>query len=283
MWIQKKTPIAHSALIFSFIFHILIFIFIFNFEIEHKHNSDYKMEVILVSTPTTLTKPKNNMHSTKIEQSTIQTKSNETKNEERVMQDNVPDFFELEKSRSLSESVYDPLLDAKNRAKKAIADAKLIANTHKKSIKKLDEKPIDQMEEQYTSDILTPDNLNHLYKIEIINNSEKLEIFSNIIEQASNYIPTPEEQNQINQFKEQTNIGLNNEVLLEKLNSKILLKFTIDPQNLIILIEIKPMSIEVERALNQLIKQLNFDLIFISSDLSYTPYSFSFEFNTELY
>lgn len=285
MWIQRENTIASGALMFSLIFHLAIFIslFISNEELSSKPHPASKMQIILVPTSTETTKTTTNtlpINATQTLISPATQQSHETTNQNSVPK-NYPDIIEEASHSVLTEKFYDPLIDAKNRAKQAVAEAKNIADLHKKSIKELDSTLIEQIENQDTDDNHTTLHENNLYKLEIISSSEKKGKHSIAIDQESLYISEMDNKNKFDKLKEQVKTLLDTHILPNVENSDTILTFTVDPQNLIILIEIFSSSVEIERNLNPLIKQLNFDSIFINSTLNDMPYSFSVKFNDE--
>ncbi|MDH0719718.1 hypothetical protein N5C98_11545 [Acinetobacter junii] len=187
----------------------------------------------------------------------------------------VPDFFDLTQDTQMIEAnnLYDPLLDAQNRAKKAIKDAKDVSNLYQANIKPMDtnflednQSPISESETASLG----------LYKVDVIDDPKDLELYSTLIELSTTSLSKDDEL-QINQLTQQiTKLLHENDLSLIK-TKPTTIEFMIDPVNLIVLIKLSADSIKTHHNLKTLLENMSFDAIFINSNLNERPYSFTVE------
>ncbi|RZF50221.1 hypothetical protein EXE30_13510 [Acinetobacter halotolerans] len=282
---QPKFKASHCALFFSIILHILIFIILLNSEFENKVNQIPEMKVSLVSlTMPTSKQPENEpskMPEPKIKD--IQNDSNQITNSSdpanEISNNNIHDPIDVKKNTEnlYTKDLYDPLLDAQNRAKKAVIDAKKKSDLYNNSLEKFDGDLSKILENKNFRETQDNDISNNLYKIEIINNSTETLEHSHIIEQALLHTKIPEEIQKINHLKETVTLLFKSDILSKKSDSRTSITFIVVPKNLTILIKLDPSNIYSEEKIEQFIKQENLDLIFINSNLNDAPYSFSVE------
>ncbi len=192
-----------------------------------------------------------------------------------ILANQVPDFFDLTQDTQMIEAnnLYDPLLDAQNRAKKAIKEAKDVSNLYQANIKPMDtnflennQSPISKSETASLG----------LYKVDVIDDAKDLELYSTLIE-LSMTSPSKDDELQINQLTQQiTKLLLENDLSLIKAKPTTI-EFMIDPVNLIVLIKLSADSIKTHHNLKTLLENMSFDTIFINSNLNERPYSFTVE------
>jgi hypothetical protein len=184
----------------------------------------------------------------------------------------VPEFFSIDEhvNSSKIENTYDPLLDAQNRAKKAIKEAKDVSNLYQSNIKPME---TDFLEKNQLSSLKLENESFSLYKVEIIDNYKNLELYSSIIH-VSKASRSSEEEIKINQLTEQitkllhdNNVGVINQTI----------EFTIDPANRIILINLSSDALKMHHNLKSLLANISFDAILMDSNLNEEPYSFTIE------
>nr|WP_227540268.1 hypothetical protein [Acinetobacter junii] len=187
----------------------------------------------------------------------------------------VSDFFDLSQDTQMIEAnnLYDPLLDAQNRAKKAIKDAKDVSNLYQANIKPMDSNFL----EDYQLPISKSETESlGLYKVDVIDDPKDLELYSTLIE-LSMTSPSKDDELQINQLTQQiTKLLHENDLSLIK-TKPTTIEFMIDPVNLIVLIKLSADSIKTHHNLKTLLENMSFDAIFINSNLNERPYSFTVE------
>lgn len=281
MWSQKKLNVSQSAFLFSIIAHVAILIALLKPDAENSSDITSTMKVTFVSASI---KTNNDTVRISSEPSPSTVNQLQTKNSKRLdasstdstnLANQVPDFFDLTQDTQMIEAnnLYDPLLDAQNRAKKAIKDAKDVSNLYQANIKPMDtnflednQSPISESETESLG----------LYKVDVIDDPKDLELYSTLIE-VSMTSTSKDDELQINQLTQQiTKLLHENNLSLIK-TKPTTIEFMIDPVNLIVLIKLSADSIKTHHNLKTLLENMSFDAIFINSNLNERPYSFTLE------
>ena len=281
MWSQKKLNISQSAFLFSIIAHVAILIVLLKPDAENSSDITSTMKVTFVSASI---KTNNDTVRISSEPSPSTVNQLQTQNSKRLdasstdstnLANQVPDFFDLTQDTQMIEAnnLYDPLLDAQNRAKKAIKDAKDVSNLYQANIKPMDtnflednQSPISESETASLG----------LYKVDVIDDPKDLELYSTLIELSTTSLSKDDEL-QINQLTQQiTKLLHENDLSLIK-TKPTTIEFMIDPVNLIVLIKLSADSIKTHHNLKTLLENMSFDAIFINSNLNERPYSFTVE------
>lgn len=281
MWSQKKLNVSQSAFLFSIIAHVAILIVLLKPDAENSSDITSTMKVTFVSasvktnndTVRIASKPSS---STVNQLQTQNSKSlDASSTDSTTLANQVPDFFDLTQDTQMIEAnnLYDPLLDAQNRAKKAIKEAKDVSNLYQANIKPMDtnflednKSPISKSETESLG----------LYKVDVIDDPKDLELYSTLIE-LSMTSPSKDDELQINQLTQQiTKLLHENDLTLIK-TKPTTIEFMIDPVNLIVLIKLSADSIKTHHNLKTLLENMSFDAIFINSNLNERSYSFTVE------
>lgn len=281
MWSQNKLNVSQSAFLFSIIAHVAILIVLLKPDAENSSDITSTMKVTFVSASV---KTNNDTVRISSEPSPSTVNQLQTQNSKRLdasstdstnLANQVPDFFDLTQDTQMIEAnnLYDPLLDAQNRAKKAIKDAKDVSNLYQANIKPMDtnflednQSPISESETASLG----------LYKVDVIDDPKDLELYSTLIE-LSMTSPSKDDELQINQLTQQiTKLLHENDLSLIK-TKPTTIEFMIDPVNLIVLIKLSADSIKTHHNLKTLLENMSFDAIFINSNLNERPYSFTVE------
>lgn len=281
MWSQNKLNVSQSAFLFSIIAHVAILIVLLKPDAENSSDITSTMKVTFVSASI---KTNNDTVRISSEPSPSTVNQLQTQNSKRLdasstdntnLANQVPDFFDLTQDTQMIEAnnLYDPLLDAQNRAKKAIKDAKDVSNLYQANIKPMDtnflednQSPISESETASLG----------LYKVDVIDDPKDLELYSTLIELSTTSLSKDDEL-QINQLTQQiTKLLHENDLSLIK-TKPTTIEFMIDPVNLIVLIKLSADSIKTHHNLKTLLENMSFDAIFINSNLNERPYSFTVE------
>ncbi|MFU8546079.1 hypothetical protein ACUIJ2_06780 [Acinetobacter junii] len=281
MWSQNKLNVSQSAFLFSIIAHVAILIVLLKPDAENSSDITSTMKVTFVSASI---KTNNDTVRISSEPSPSTVNQLQTQNSKRLdasstdstnLANQVPDFFDLTQDTQMIEvnNLYDPLLDAQNRAKKAIKDAKDVSNLYQANIKPMDtnflednQSPISESETASLG----------LYKVDVIDDPKDLELYSTLIELSTTSLSKDDEL-QINQLTQQiTKLLHENDLSLIK-TKPTTIEFMIDPVNLIVLIKLSADSIKTHHNLKTLLENMSFDAIFINSNLNERPYSFTVE------
>ena len=281
MWSQNKLNVSQSAFLFSIIAHVAILIVLLKPDAENSSDITSTMKVTFVSASI---KTNNDTVRISSEPSPSTVNQLQTQNSKRLdasstdstnLANQVPDFFDLSRDTQMIEAnnLYDPLLDAQNRAKKAIKDAKDVSNLYQANIKPMDtnflednQSPISESETASLG----------LYKVDVIDDPKDLELYSTLIELSTTSLSKDDEL-QINQLTQQiTKLLHENDLSLIK-TKPTTIEFMIDPVNLIVLIKLSADSIKTHHNLKTLLENMSFDAIFINSNLNERPYSFTVE------
>lgn len=281
MWSQKKLNVSQSAFLFSIIAHVAILIALLKPDAENSSDITSTMKVTFVSASV---KTNNDTVRISSEPSPSTVNQLQTQNSKRLdasstdstnLANQVPDFFDLSQDTQMIEAnnLYDPLLDAQNRAKKAIKDAKDVSNLYQANIKPMDSNFL----EDYQLPISKSETESlGLYKVDVIDDPKDLELYSTLIE-LSMTSPSKDDELQINQLTQQiTKLLHENDLSLIK-TKPTTIEFMIDPVNLIVLIKLSADSIKTHHNLKTLLENMSFDAIFIHSNLNERPYSFTVE------
>lgn len=281
MWSQNKLNVSQSAFLFSIIAHVAILIVLLKPDAENSSDITSTMKVTFVSASI---KTNNDTVRISSEPSPSTVNQLQTQNSKSLdasstdsttLANQVPDFFDLTQDTQMIEAnnLYDPLLDAQNRAKKAIKDAKDVSNLYQANIKPMDtnflednQSPISESETASLG----------LYKVDVIDDPKDLELYSTLIELSTTSLSKDDEL-QINQLTQQiTKLLHENDLSLIK-TKPTTIEFMIDPVNLIVLIKLSADSIKTHHNLKTLLENMSFDAIFINSNLNERPYSFTVE------
>ena len=281
MWSQNKLNVSQSAFLFSIIAHVAILIVLLKPDAENSSDITSTMKVTFVSASV---KTNNDTVRISSEPSPSTVNQLQTQNSKRLdasstdstnLANQVPDFFDLTQDTQMIEAnnLYDPLLDAQNRAKKAIKDAKDVSNLYQANIKPMDSNFL----EDYQLPISKSETESlGLYKVDVIDDPKDLELYSTLIE-LSMTSPSKDDELQINQLTQQiTKLLHENDLSLIK-TKPTTIEFMIDPVNLIVLIKLSADSIKTHHNLKTLLENMSFDAIFINSNLNERPYSFTVE------
>ncbi|APU48457.1 hypothetical protein [Acinetobacter junii] len=281
MWSQNKLNVSQSAFLFSIIAHVAILIVLLKPDAENSSDITSTMKVTFVSASI---KTNNDTVRISSEPSPSTVNQLQTQNSKRLdasstdstnLANQVPDFFDLTQDTQMIEAnnLYDPLLDAQNRAKKAIKDAKDVSNLYQANIKPMDSNFL----EDYQLPISKSETESlGLYKVDVIDDPKDLELYSTLIE-LSMTSPSKDDELQINQLTQQiTKLLHENDLSLIK-TKPTTIEFMIDPVNLIVLIKLSADSIKTHHNLKTLLENMSFDAIFINSNLNERPYSFTVE------
>ncbi len=281
MWSQKKLNVSQSAFLFSIIAHVAILIALLKPDAENSSDITSTMKVTFVSASV---KTNNDTVRISSEPSPSTVNQLQTQNSKRLdasstdstnLANQVPDFFDLSQDTQMIEAnnLYDPLLDAQNRAKKAIKDAKDVSNLYQANIKPMDSNFL----EDYQLPISKSETESlGLYKVDVIDDPKDLELYSTLIE-LSMTSSSKDDELQINQLTQQiTKLLHENDLSLIK-TKPTTIEFMIDPVNLIVLIKLSADSIKTHHNLKTLLENMSFDAIFINSNLNERPYSFTVE------
>ena len=281
MWSQKKLNVSQSAFLFSIIAHVAILIVLLKPDAENSSDITSTMKVTFVSASV---KTNNDTVRISSEPSSSTVNQLQTQNSKKLdasstdstnLANQVPDFFDLTQDTQMIEAnnLYDPLLDAQNRAKKAIKDAKDVSNLYQANIKPMDSNFL----EDYQLPISKSETESlGLYKVDVIDDPKDLELYSTLIE-LSTTSPSKDDELQINQLTQQiTKLLHENDLSLIK-TKPTTIEFMIDPVNLIVLIKLSADSIKTHHNLKTLLENMSFDAIFINSNLNERPYSFTVE------
>ena len=281
MWSQKKLNVSQSAFLFSIIAHVAILIALLKPDAENSSDITSTMKVTFVSasvkTNNDIVRIASKPSSSTVNQ--LQTQNSKSldasSTDSTTLANQVPDFFDLTQDTQMIEAnnLYDPLLDAQNRAKKAIKDAKDVSNLYQANIKPMDSNFL----EDYQLPISKSETESlGLYKVDVIDDPKDLELYSTLIE-LSMTSPSKDDELQINQLTQQiTKLLHENDLSLIK-TKPTTIEFMIDPVNLIVLIKLSADSIKTHHNLKTLLENMSFDAIFINSNLNERPYSFTVE------
>ncbi|ENV49572.1 hypothetical protein L292_1597 [Acinetobacter junii CIP 107470 = MTCC 11364] len=281
MWSQKKLNVSQSAFLFSIIAHVAILIVLLKPDAENSSDITSTMKVTFVSasvktnndTVRIASKPSS---STVNQLQTQNSKSlDASSTDSTTLANQVPDFFDLTQDTQMIEAnnLYDPLLDAQNRAKKAIKDAKDVSNLYQANIKPMDTNFLEDNKSPISKSEIKSLGL---YKVDVIDDPKDLELYSTLIE-ISMTSPSKDDKLQINQLTQQiTKLLHENDLSLIK-TKPTTIEFMIDPVNLIVLIKLSADPIKTHNNLKTLLENMSFDAIFINSNLNERPYSFTVE------
>ena len=281
MWSQNKLNVSQSAFLFSIIAHVAILIVLLKPDAENSSDITSTMKVTFVSASV-----KTNNDTVRIASKPSSSTVNQlqTQNSKRLdasstdsttLANQVPDFFDLTQDTQMIEAnnLYDPLLDAQNRAKKAIKDAKDVSNLYQANIKPMDTNFLEDNKSPISKSEIKSLGL---YKVDVIDDPKDLELYSTLIE-ISMTSPSKDDKLQINQLTQQiTKLLHENDLSLIK-TKPTTIEFMIDPINLIVLIKLSADSIKTHHNLKTLLENMSFDAIFINSNLNERPYSFTVE------
>ena len=281
MWSQNKLNVSQSAFLFSIIAHVAILIVLLKPDAENSSDITSTMKVTFVSASI---KTNNDTVRISSEPSPSTVNQLQTQNSKRLdasstdstnLANQVPDFFDLTQDTQMIEAnnLYDPLLDAQNRAKKAIKDAKDVSNLYQANIKPMDSNFLEDYQLPISKS--ATESLG-LYKVDVIDDPKDLELYSTLIELSTTSLSKDDEL-QINQLTQQiTKLLHENDLSLIK-TKPTTIEFMIDPVNLIVLIKLSADSIKTHHNLKTLLENMSFDAIFINSNLNERPYSFTVE------
>ena len=155
-------------------------------------------------------------------------------------------------------------MDAQNRAKKAIKEAKDVSNLYQSNIKPME---TDFLEKNQLSSLKLETDSFSFYKVEIIDTPKDFERYSAQIH-VSKTTSSSEEEIKINQLSEQiTELLHKNRLVLTNKNPETI-EFIIDPVNRIILINLSSESLKMHHNLKSLLENMSFDAILIDSNLN---------------
>ncbi|MEG2695202.1 MAG: hypothetical protein RR966_12055, partial [Acinetobacter sp.] len=223
---QNKLNVSQCAFLFSIIMHFFIVIVLLNFEVEKNNHVISNIKITLISASSINNKDAM-LLSSRDYQSTIdqpqpqlisQTVFNSAASKHIPVENEVPDFFDFTTNinSSKNKNTYDPLLDAQNRAKRAIKKAKDVSNLYQSNIKPME---TDFLEKNQLSSLKLETESFSFYKIEVIDNYKNLELYSSIIH-VSKATRSSEEEIKINQLTEQitkllhdNNVGVINQTI----------------------------------------------------------------------
>ena len=281
MWTPIKLNVSQSAFLFSIIVHIIIVTVLLKFEAEKNIDNVSTMNVTFISASTLKAQTFSSSSSrntplkndTKPNENKVNTQNPKSSN--IPIEDQTPDFFDLTQDTQLlnSNNLYDPLLDAQNRAKKAIKEAKDVSNLYQANIKPMQ---TDFLENNQMSLPEPESDSFGLYKVEIIDNQQDLEHYSTLMKAVS-ATQTTDEEIRINQLAHQVTTLLNENNLTTTQINPTSIEFMVDPVNLIILIKLPYDPSQNNQKIKALLQNISFDSVFISSNLNEKSYSFSIQ------
>lgn len=278
MWTPKKLNVSQSAFLFSIIVHIIIVTILLKFEAEKNIDNVSTMNVTFISASTLKAQTFSSSSSRNIP-SKNDTKPNDNKvntqnpkSSNNLLDNQLPNFFDLTQDTQLlnSNNLYDPLLDAQNRAKKAIKEAKDVSNLYQANIKPMQ---TDFLENNQMSLPEPESDSFGLYKVEIIDNKQDLEHYSTLMKAVS-ATQTTDEEIRINQLAHQVTTLLNENNLTTTQINPTSIEFMVDPVNLVILIKLPYDPSKNTQKIKALLQNISFDSVFISSNLNEKSYSF---------
>lgn len=283
---QNKLNISHIAFLFSIMMHVFIVILLLNFAVKKNDHINSNIKITLVSASSVNHKDamflssKDSQTTATIDQPQPQpqpqpiseTIFDSTAQVNASTENQVPEFFSIDEhvNSSKIEHTYDPLLDAQNRAKKAIKEAKDVSNLYQSNIKPME---TDFLEKNQLSSLKLETDSFSFYKVEIIDTPKDFERYSAQIH-VSKTTSSSEEEIKINQLSEQiTELLHENRLVLTNKNPETI-EFIIDPVNRIILINLSSESLKMHHNLKSLLENMSFDAILIDSNLNQKAYSF---------
>ena len=287
---QNKLNVSQSAFLFSIIMHVFIVIVLLNFAVEKKDHISSNIKITLISASSVNHKDamflssKDSQTTATIDQPQPQpqpqpiseTIFNSAVPANTSTENQVPDFFSIDEhvnSSKIEHTYYDPLLDAQNRAKKAIKEAKDVSNLYQSNIKPMETEFLEK--NQLSSLKLETDSFS-FYKVEIIDTPKDFERYSSLIH-VSKATSSGEEEIKINQLNEQiTELLHENRLALTNKKSENI-EFIIDPVNRIILINLSSESLKMDHNLKSLLENMSFDAILMDSNLNEKAYFFRVE------
>ncbi|MCH7328162.1 hypothetical protein [Acinetobacter modestus] len=279
---QNKLNVSQSAFLFSIIMHVFIVIVLLNFAVEKNDHITSNIKITLISASSVNHKDamflssKDSQTTATIDQPPPQPISETIFNSavpaNTSTENQVPDFFSIDEhvNSSKIEHTYDPLLDAQNRAKKAIKEAKDVSNLYQSNIKPMETEFLEK--NQLSSLKLETDSFS-FYKVEIIDTPKDFERYSSLIH-VSKATSSGEEEIKINQLNEQITELLHENRLALTNKKPENIEFIIDPVNRIILINLSSESLKMDHNLKTLLENMSFDAILMGSNLNEKAYSF---------
>ncbi|MHA3981015.1 hypothetical protein [Acinetobacter venetianus] len=283
MWIQKQINISQRSLLFSILVHALLLSFIIKSEIYIKIDTPKEMKVVLIPSPQASQSHKENIVSASRTDKINQTNAEPDDNtNDHTLNENTSDSMHSDTKELTNQSDDDPLAEARYRAEKAVKDAKIIADEYRKNIRPIDEHSIAQLEGLLENEDPNTDQINHLYKVEILTDKINDQKYEELINKAAIFEPNVEESKNLVELRNKLNLLIEQELLGQKNSENAFIKFTIDPENLIIVLEVSTTSSETEQHLQRELGTLNYDVLFINSNLNERPYSISFELDNLL-
>lgn len=283
MWIQKQINISQCSFLFSILVHALLLSFILKSALYIKIDTPKEMKVVLIPLPQASQSHKENIVSAsrtdKINQTNAEPKDNIN---DHTLNENPSDLMHSDTKELTNQSNDDPLAEARYRAEKAVKDAKIIADEYRKNIRPIDEHSIAQLKGLLENEDPNTDQINHLYKVEILTDKINDQKYEELINKAATFEPNVEESKNLVELRNKLNLLIEQELLGQKTSENAFIKFTIDPENLIIVLEVSTTSSETEQHLQRELGTLNYDVLFINSNLNDRPYSISFELDNLL-
>ena len=241
------------------------------------------MKVVLIPLPQASQSHKENIVSAsrtdKINQTNAEPKDNTV---DHTLNENPSDLMDSDTKELTKQLDDDPLAEARYRAEKAVKDAKIIADEYRKNIRPIDEHSIAQLEGLLEHEDPNTDQVNHLYKVEILTDKINDQKYEELINKAAIFEPNVEERKYLVELRNKLNLLIEEDVLKQATSGNASIKFTIDPENLIIVLEIFTTSSETKQHLQRKLGTLNYDTLFINSNLNDRPYSISFELDNLL-
>jgi len=283
MWIQKQINISQRSFLFSILVHALLLSFILKSAPYIKIDTPKEMKVVLIPLPQASQSHKENIVSVsrtdKINQTNAEPKDNTV---DHTLNENPSELMDSDTKELTKQLDDDPLAEARYRAEKAVKDAKIIADEYRKNIRPIDEHSIAQLEGLLENEDPNTDQINHLYKVEILTDKINDQKYEELINKAAIFEPNAEESKYLVELRNKLNLLIEEDVLKQATSGNASIKFTIDPENLIILLEIFTTSSDTEQHLQRELGALDYDALFINSNLNDRPYSISFELDNLL-
>lgn len=280
---QNKLNVSQSAFLFSIIMHVFIVIVLLNFAVEKNDHITSNIKITLISASSVNHKDamflssKDSQTTATIDQPQPQPISETIFNSavpaNTSTENQVPDFFSIDEhvnSSKIEHTYYDPLLDAQNRAKKAIKEAKDVSNLYQSNIKPMETEFLEK--NQLSSLKLETDSFS-FYKVEIIDTPKDFERYSSLIH-VSKVTSSSEEEIKINQLSEQITELLHENRLALTNKKPENIEFIIDPVNRIILINLSSEPLKMHHNLKSLLENMSFDAILMDTNLNEKAYSF---------
>ncbi|MEC8567181.1 MAG: hypothetical protein VXY56_02670, partial [Pseudomonadota bacterium] len=207
MWIQKQINISQRSFLFSILVHALLLSFILKSALYIKIDTPKEMKVVLIPLPQASQSHKENIVSAsrtdKINQTNAEPKDNTV---DHTLNENPSDLMDSDTKELTKQLDDDPLAEARYRAEKAVKDAKIIADEYRKNIRPIDEHSIAQLKGLLENEDPNTDQINHLYKVEILTDKINDQKYEELINKAAIFEPNAEESKYLVELRNKLNL-----------------------------------------------------------------------------